>query len=179
MRPLRIGLTDKQRQSSLRLLNVSLANEVLLQIKTKKIHWDIVGPQFMTLHALLDEQYEAIALYGDEIAERVRQLGGYPVGTAVGFLELAKVKEHPGKVLPSTESIAILLDDHETLTRTLRAAAGSCEKDIDDRGTADFFTGLMQKHEKHAWMLRSFIEGEPVQPDGDVALPQASTATMA
>lgn len=177
MRPLRIGLNDKQRMGSLRHLNLALANASLLQIKTRKVHWDIVGPQFLTLHQLLDTQYEALSMDIDEIAERCRQLGGYPVGTAAGFLELGKIKEHPGKVLTATDAVAMLLEDHEAMTRGLHESISAVEeKDIDDVGSADFLTGLLQKHEKHAWMLRSFIEGEGVQPDGEVKLPPGATS---
>jgi starvation-inducible DNA-binding protein len=55
-----------------------------------------------------------------------------------------------------------LLADHETLIRQLRADAESCDEKYHDRGTNDFLTGLMERHEKMAWMFRSFLESEPV-----------------
>lgn len=137
----------------------------LLLIKTKKFHWDIVGPQFMTLHKLWDEQYQTIEAAIDQVAERTRTLGGYPVGTAAGFLRHAKIKEHPGQVSNATESVAALVEDHELVVCTVREAIEACEG-AKDRGTADFFTGLMQAHEEMAWMLRSFLEGDRVRSDG-------------
>lgn len=81
MRAINIGLTDEQRQGAIDLLNRDLADTYLLLVKTKKYHWDVVGPQFMTLHKLWQEHYEALTIDVDAIAERVRTLGGYPVGT--------------------------------------------------------------------------------------------------
>jgi len=127
-----------------------------------------VGPQFLTLHKLLDAQYEKIAEFADSVAERVRALGGYPVGTAAGFLEGASVREAPGSLELATEAVTHLLDDHETVIRVLREKANSTDKTANDRGTSDFLVAVMQEHEEMAWMLRSFLEGEAVLSDGKI-----------
>ena len=100
--PINIGLSDEQRQGVVELLNTALSDSYLVQIKTKKYHWDVVGPHFRTLHELWEEQYEALAQNIDAIAERVRALGGYPLGTADGFLKNASIREHPGD-LPDSQ----------------------------------------------------------------------------
>ena len=87
MKPINIGLSEAQRREACVLLNRTLCNESLLLIKTRKFYWDVVGPQFMTLHKLWDTQYEALSEHVDEIAERIRYFGGFPVGTAAGFIE--------------------------------------------------------------------------------------------
>lgn len=166
MRPLNIGLSAEERKGVIDILNGVLANESLLLIKTKKFHWDVTGPQFMTLHKLWDEQYTKLADHSDAVAERARALGGFPIGTARGFLEHASIEEHPGQVLGATDSVAVLVTDHETIIRLARTAIDTCESKFHDKGTADFLTGLMESHEEMAWMLRSFIEGEAVQADG-------------
>lgn len=166
MKPINIGLSDEQRRASVDILNRALSDAYLLVIKTKKFHWDVVGPQFMTLHKLWDKQYEALSDAVDEIAERVRALGSYPVGTATGFLQLASIKEHPGVISSATESVEALVEDHEIIIRNLRTAVDKLTDDVRDQGTADFLTGLMTKHEEMAWMLRSFLEGEQLQASG-------------
>jgi starvation-inducible DNA-binding protein len=165
MKSVNIGLTEQQRSISIDRLNITLSDLYLLLIKTKKFHWDVVGPQFMTLHKLWDKQYQTIEIEIDQVAERVRALGGYPVGTAAGFLRLAKIKEHPGQVANATESVTSLVEDHELVVRTVRESIDACEG-AKDRGTADFFTKVMQAHEEMSWMLRSFLEGEQVRSDG-------------
>lgn len=45
-----IGLTDEQRAGVIELLNHDLADTHILIIKTKKHHWDVVGPEFRSLH---------------------------------------------------------------------------------------------------------------------------------
>jgi starvation-inducible DNA-binding protein len=161
-----IGLTEEQRHGVIELLNQDLADQYLLIIKTKKYHWDIVGPQFRTLHTLWEEQYNALTLNIDATAERVRQLGGYPLGTAAGFVQYSSIKEHPNDLPDANEMVDRLVQDHELVIRNLRGHIDHCGEQYHDEGTADFLTGLMEQHEEMAWMLRSFIEGESLSPDG-------------
>ena len=166
MRKLNIGLTEEQRTGVIGLLNQDLANSYLLLIKTKKFHWDVVGPQFRSLHQLWEEQYQTLTETIDSVAERVRTLGGFPVGTAQGFLEHGSIKEQTDSIPLATEMVAQLVDDHELIIRSLREHVDQCSEEFHDEGTADFLTGLMEGHEEMAWMLRSFIEGEALQADG-------------
>jgi starvation-inducible DNA-binding protein len=166
MRSINIGLTDKQLEGVIHILNQDLADSQLLLVKTRKYHWDVVGPQFMTLHKLWQTHYEALTLNVDAIAERVRALGGYPIGTMEGFLKICTLKEQPNHVPNATGMVSKLLDDHEHLVRNLREHIEKCTTKFSDNGTADFLTGIMEQHEEMAWMLRSFIEGEAVVADG-------------
>jgi starvation-inducible DNA-binding protein len=166
MRKINIGLTEEQRQGVVNLLNQDLADAYLLLVKTKKYHWDVVGPQFRSLHQLWEEQYQILTETIDSVAERVRTLGGYPVGTMEGFLKVASLKEHAGDVPKATGMVAKLVEDHEQIIRNLREHIDRCSEEFHDEGTADFLTGLMEGHEEMAWMLRSFIEGEALQADG-------------
>lgn len=167
MRRLNIGLTEEQLQGVVEMLNRDLADAYLLLIKTKKYHWDVVGPQFRSLHQIWEEQYTALTENIDSMAERVRALGGYPVGTATGFLKYASITEDSGNVPVATEMVANLVNDHEQIIRNFRDHIDRCSDDFHDEGTADFLTGLMEQHEEMAWMLRSFIEGEELVSDGD------------
>lgn len=167
MRPLNIGLSEEQRNGVIELLNQDIADAYLLLIKTKKYHWDVVGPQFRTLHELLEEQYQALTENIDAMAERVRALGGYPLGTAESFLKSASIKEHSGDLPNANTMVERLACDHEQIIRNFRQHIDKCSEDFHDEGTADFLTGLMEQHEEMNWMLRSFIEGEAIQPSGE------------
>lgn len=166
MQKVNIGLTDKQRQGVVDLLNQGLADTYLLLVKTKKYHWDVVGPQFMILHKLWKAHYEALTINVDVIAERIRTLGGYPVGTMEGFLKICSLKENSDAVPMTTSMVSQLLADHEHIVRNLRKHIEQCTDKFEDNGTADFLTGLMVQHEEIAWTLRSFIEGEAIDSDG-------------
>ena len=177
MQNISIGLSEEQRQGVVNLLNKDLSDSYLLVIKTKKYHWDVIGPQFRTLHELWEEHYNAISMNIDAIAERVRQLGGYPLGTAQGFLKNATIGEDAGNLPTAEEMVAQLVADHEQIIRNLRDHIDQSGEKFHDEGTADFLTGLMEQHEEMAWMLRSFLEGQGVTPSGqretDLRVPAA------
>ena len=170
----RLGLSADELAGVISRLNRALANVSLLTVKTKKSHWDVVGPQFMSLHKLWDEQYETLARYQDEIAERIRTLGGFPLGTLAGFLREATLTEHPGDVPNATEAVSNLLADHEHIVRDLRDSIDACDEHFNDKGSADFLTGLMEEHEKIAWMLRSFLQGDAVEPNRKADRPRVA-----
>jgi starvation-inducible DNA-binding protein len=94
----------------------------------------------------------------DEVAERARTLGGMAMGTMGEFQKQSRLKEHPGQHPSSKSMLSNLLSDHESIIRTLRADLAICQDTHGDAGTADFLTGLLESHEKMAWMLRSFLE---------------------
>lgn len=170
-----IGLTEEQRQGVINLLNQDLADAYVLLVKTKKYHWDVVGPQFRTLHELWEEHYEKLTENIDALAERTRALGGFPVGTMEGFLNIATLKEHAGEIPTATGMVARLVEDHEQVVRNLREHVDQCSETFHDQGTADFLTGLMEEHEEIAWMLRSFIEGQALEPDQKQPTEEAKT----
>lgn len=155
---LQIGLTKDQRQGVIALLNPLLADEYILYTKTRNFHWNVTGPLFHDMHKFFESQYEAIDETIDEVAERIRALGGIAPGSLAEMLSLATLKEAKGGTLKSQEMIGALLSDHEALIVSLRAGLDTAQTKFGDAGTADFLTGLMEEHEKMAWMLRSMLE---------------------
>ena len=129
----------------------------MLYTKTRNYHWNVIGLQFNDLHKFFESQYEALDDIVDEVAERARSLGGRAAGTLEEFRKTARLGEEPGVVPAARDMIATLLADHEALTRTLRADVDTVTNKFNDVGTADFLTGLLEQHEKMAWMLRSFL----------------------
>ena len=150
-----IGISDKSRVAVIQILNALLSDEYVLYTKTRKFHWNVVGIHFHDLHKFFEAQYEALNDVIDEVAERSRALGGISLGTLSEFLKYARLKENPGKNPDALGMIAGLLKDHEAVIQTLRSDLESCADSYADMGTSDFLTGLMEKHEKMAWMLRS------------------------
>ena len=151
-----IGIRDEHRQAVVDILNTLLADEYLLYTKTRNFHWNVVGPQFNDLHKFFESQYEALDDIVDDVAERARSLGGNALGTLAEFAERARLEEQPGKHPDAAGMIEQLLADHEALIRSLRDDAETTMETHEDAGTNDFLVGLMEQHEKMAWMLRAY-----------------------
>jgi starvation-inducible DNA-binding protein len=153
-----VGLSDQERESVVQLLNTLLADEYLLYTKTRNYHWNVSGLQFNDLHKFFESQYGALNEIVDQVAERARAVGGRAVGALVEFLKNSRLKEQPGQYPEAGEMISRLLADHESIIRALRSDLTLSAEKYHDAGTSDFLTGLMEQHEKMAWMLRSFLE---------------------
>lgn len=153
-----IGLSESNRDHVVKILNAILADEYVLYTKTRNYHWNVVGPQFNDLHKFFEGQYEALNEIVDEVAERARSLGGKAFGTLAEFSQHSRLKEQPGRQPAALTMVSNLQGDHEAIVRTLRADLETVMEKHGDAGTNDFLTGLMEKHEKMAWMLRSFNE---------------------
>jgi starvation-inducible DNA-binding protein len=151
-----LDIPDPARTTIVDLLNTLLADEFVLYTKTRNYHWNVVGPQFNDLHKFFEKQYEALNEVVDEVAERARTLGGRAWGTLAEFVKATRLRERPGESPDARGMIADLLADHESLVRQLRLDLEVAEKH-GDAGTNDFLTGLMEKHEKTAWMLRACL----------------------
>jgi starvation-inducible DNA-binding protein len=63
------------------LLEKRLVALIDLQLTLKHVHWNVVGPNFIGVHEMLDPQVDAVREMTDTIAERIATLGGVPVGT--------------------------------------------------------------------------------------------------
>jgi starvation-inducible DNA-binding protein len=156
MKP-KIGISDKNLNHSIKLLETVLSDEMTLYVKTRKFHWNVSGESFMELHKLFQMQYTETEETIDAIAERINKLGGKTIGTMNEFMDRTRLKESPSKYPEQKEMIRELLADHETVIVELRNDIEDSTAKNKDAGTTDFLTGLLQQHESTAWILRRYI----------------------
>lgn len=147
--------TEIQQSVANQLANV-LADTAMLYLKTHNFHWNVTGPSFSSLHLLFEQQYQAMWLAMDEMAERIRALGFPAPGTYRSFSELSRIQEHTD--LPKANiMVQILLDDHLLVIGRLQAAMSVAEQ-AGDQPSMDLLTRRTEAHQKDAWMLRSTLE---------------------
>ncbi|RYG49992.1 MAG: DNA starvation/stationary phase protection protein [Chitinophagaceae bacterium] len=152
-----IGIKQEHLAEAAHTLSVFLADEFLLYTKTRNAHWNVEGPDFYNKHKFFEEQYEQLDETMDDVAERIRVLGHYAPATLSEFLKLTHFSEKLGSKNGAQGFITELLIDHENLIIRLRENINRFANELHDLGTSDFITGLMEKHEKMAWMLRAHL----------------------
>lgn len=130
-----------------------LADLYLLYFKTLNFHWNMEGAQFFMYHKLLESQYEELAKSGDEVAERIRQLGPKAPGSMKELLKLACLKESDTD-LSMEDMIQELVRGNEQLVKHAHEIITYCDSH-GDPGTSDMVVGLMRHFDKQAWLLRS------------------------
>jgi len=153
-----IGITEQARQAVSNQLAKLLADEFLLYTKTRNAHWNVEGADFHAMHLFFEGQYEQLDELMDSVAERIRQLGHYAPGTLKGFLGLTHLTDMAEGTNDSITYIKELLSDHESIIEFLRGNIDPITNEHHDQGTGDFLTGVMEDHEKMAWMLRAHIK---------------------
>jgi starvation-inducible DNA-binding protein len=152
-----IGISKDNRKEVAGILSRILADEFILYTKTLKAHWNLEGPDFHTKHVFFEEHYDAIKLFTDNVAERIRKIGEYAPGTLKEFLELTQLSEkYEGKNTSHDYTVA-LLKDHDSIIQFIRENISKVGEDCKDVGSEDFLIGLMQEHEEMAWMLRATV----------------------
>jgi starvation-inducible DNA-binding protein len=152
-----VGITESHAHAAAQILSSLLADEVVLYTKTKNAHWNVEGPDFHAKHLFFESQYELIDEKVDEIAERIRSIGHYAPATLKQFLSLTHLTEVSREKNDSQGFIHELLKDHEAIIIFLRENIDKLASELKDYGTSDFLTGLMEDHEKMAWMLRAHL----------------------
>lgn len=153
-----IGISTDNRQAVANILNRILSDEFVLYTKTRKFHWNVKGIHFHDLHLFFESQYNQLAEIMDAVAERIRKLGHYSLGTLQQFLKETDLLEHVDDGSSAEVMVEALLEDHETIIKEIRQVLDAIEEKHKDAGTADFLTGIMEQHESMAWMLRSMLQ---------------------
>lgn len=151
-----IGLSDDVRKQVALKLSKILANQYTLQVKAQNFHWNVVSSDFGPLHALFQSNYDLLSDNVDAVAERIRSLGHFSLGSMTEFKQHATIQEDEGIARKDVEMLKKLLSGHEEIICQKRLIINELQK-LGDEGTANFLTDIMEKHEKIAWMIRSHI----------------------
>ncbi len=151
-----IGITEPHLQAVSALLNILLADEYILYTKTRNYHWNVEGDNFIELHKFYESQYTELEEIIDQVAERIRFLGHFSEGRLKDFL---KITHLPEQDYTSDQKVQLrnLLEDHESVIISIRKEINKVSDEYKDAGTADFITGVMEQHEKMAWLIRSYL----------------------
>ena len=150
-----IGITQKNRQAVSVALAKLLADEFVLYTKTRNAHWNVEGSDFHAMHLFFESQYEQLGDIMDSVAERIRTIGHYAPATLKSFLKLTHLSEYTESRNKSLDFIKELLGDHESIIEFIRGNINPFANTYKDAGTSDYITGVMEAHEKMAWMLRA------------------------
>ncbi len=136
-------------------LNQSVAETAVTTMLAQNFHWNVTGMAFGPLHDLFQKIYEDHFEGQDDLAERIKALGGHAEGTLASMVERSKVAEHDGHADDKT-MIKVLHDAQVTIAATL-AGCGELAASHGDTLTEDLCIARGQVHEKFAWMLGAHL----------------------
>ena len=150
------GLTEKQGTKIADLLQKQLSTYNDLHLTLKHVHWNVVGPNFIGVHEMIDPQVELVRGYADEVAERIATLGGSPQGTPGSILKDRTWDDYSvGRDTVPAHLAALDLVYNGVIEDTRR---GIDETEKLDPVTQDILIGHSAELEKFQWFVRAHLE---------------------
>jgi starvation-inducible DNA-binding protein len=144
-------------------LNVLVADIFALYLKTKNFHWHMSGAHFRDFHLLLDEHANQILAVADDLAERVRKIGGTTLRSVGQIGRMQRVLDNDADYVAPLDMLAELRDDNVQLAANLRETHELCEQH-QDVATASLLENLIDEAERRAWFLfETTRNGEPAK----------------
>lgn len=174
------GMTGADAEKVSDILQHRLDSLVDLGLTLKHIHWNVVGPGFIGVHEMLDDQVEGVRLMADEVAERIATLGGVPSGLPGFIVDNRKWDDY-------SVGRAVVPAHLGALNRVYDGVIGDHRESIEATGpidpvTEDMLTGQAGKLELYQWFVRAHLEntaGELPGTDEDSELDAAAAAATA
>jgi starvation-inducible DNA-binding protein len=133
-------------------LNTLLADAFALYVKTKNFHWHVSGRHFRDYHLLLDQQSDDIFATTDQLAERVRKLGGTTLRSIGQIGKLQTINDNNESYVPPREMLRELMEDNKHMAAAMRKAHKLCD-DHEDSGTAGLLETFIDETERRTWFL--------------------------
>jgi starvation-inducible DNA-binding protein len=133
-------------------LNLLLADAFALYVKTKNFHWHMSGPHFRDYHLMMDEHADQIFATTDDLAERVRKVGGTTLRSIGHIARLQRVLDNDADYVSPLDMLAELRDDNKQFAAHLREAHDVCDENGDVASTS-LIENWIDEAERRTWFL--------------------------
>lgn len=145
-------LSDDAVQKISKALNGLLADSFALYMKTKNFHWHVSGRHFRDYHLLLDQQADDIFATTDELAERVRKVGGTTLRSIGQIAKLQTLTDNDESYVPPREMLRELMEDNKKVAAAMRKAHKVVD-DLEDAASAGLLETFIDQTERRTWFL--------------------------
>ena len=133
-------------------LNALLADVFSLYLKTKNFHWHMSGPHFRDYHLLLDDHGDQLFAMTDDIAERVRKIGGTTIRSIGQICRLQRIADNDAEYVTAPDMLSELREDEKALVLSMRAAHTLCD-DAGDVATTSLLENWIDQGQRRIWFL--------------------------
>ncbi len=157
LRPTLNGLPEETRGEMVGLLNQLLADISDLHSQIKQAHWNVRGIHFQPLHELFDEVAAVLPPFGDDVAERVRELGGVAMGTARLAAENSRLPEFSHDLINGEDAVKAVAERLAQVANAIRDGIDSASG-AGDEITADRLTEITRELDTKLYFIESHME---------------------
>ena len=150
-----IDMSDANRDNLSQGFAKLLADTCAMALKARNYHWNIEGPNFISLHAMFEAQYRELDEASDVIAERIRALSRRSPGGFDSFKALTSIQDGDPHC-KAEEMIHEFAEDQSRIASTARKILPFAEQ-AGDVVSVDLLTERLRVHEKTSWVLHSLL----------------------
>ena len=150
-------IPEANRAQIIEVLNACLATCLDGVLNSKQAHWNVKGPNFISLHELFDEIYASFGEYADLVAERVVQLGGIAEGTVQFVAKKSALKAYPVSIADGHSHVEYLSDTLAATAVQIRKGIDACTE-MKDADAADILTEISRGIDKHLWFVEAHLQ---------------------
>src|SRR5215470_5700931 len=133
-------------------LNALLADVFALYLKTKNFHWHMSGPHFRDYHLLLDDHGDQLFAMTDDIAERVRKIGGTTLRSIGHIARITRVADNDADYVTPKDMLSELWEDNKALVRFMKSLHVLCD-DAGDVASTSLLENWIDEAQRRAWLL--------------------------
>jgi starvation-inducible DNA-binding protein len=134
-------------------LQATLAELIDIALIGKQAHWNVVGPNFRSIHLQLDEIVDAARLSSDRVAERIATLGAAPEGRPAAVAATSKLPDFPDGLVHVEDTVQRIGEVIDTMSGRMRERILRVGET--DPVSQDALIEASDELEKQAWMLRA------------------------
>jgi starvation-inducible DNA-binding protein len=148
-------LDDKSKTVTGEALQGQLIDLVDLSLLAKQLHWNVVGPNFRSIHLQLDDVVLFAREQADVMAERAVALGVNPNAQSGVVAKETALEPVDGGYIRDHEVVA-------ALTKRLATLIGRCRERIEttdesDPASQDLIIAVCQGLEEQHWMFQAQV----------------------
>ena len=153
---------------SIRALQQTLTELQQLQLQTKQAHWNVSGTLFYPLHELLQEHYEGVAKYADEVAERLQAIGVSSDGRANTIIRNSRIPEYQGGFTDDAQVIQWFAHYYKVTSDEI--GEGIKATNDSDPTTSNLLQEVQHAIDKYQWQMRAHFQATPTDPNTNADL---------
>ncbi len=134
-------------------MNVLLSNLNIMYTKLHNYHYNVIGNDFLTSHKFLEDEYEIIHNWIDEVAEEIKKIDEFPLGKLSDYIKNSNIKEIDSKDYHSNEIYKTLVDDYKILIEDMEGIKKESSDTI-----FDLMNHYISILDKKIWIMNSLIK---------------------
>lgn len=142
---------------NIEILNEYMANLKVLNNNLYNIHFNTIGPSFMSLHKKLEEYYNEVALMYDKVAERIKMLDGYPITSLKKIEDISSIKSMKSQDYTANQVMEVLNNDFPFLIEYSKDLIEYFEHEK-DYYTVNILNENLMYFTKQSWMIKTSLK---------------------